>query len=184
MPSSQISGLVSQKLALDSIGTINASAYELNGVPFLQSAVNMSVPNLVATGAAGAATVLNGTFFNTWNQFYTNNSGALMIPAGAVIMLGPTNYSSSLNVIAANWKFLSGTNSFYASTNFSGPYSLVPGLDGFPTNQPMVSIYTPVSGLTTNLQFVDATVIGGVLVGSRTNTLYFTNGILQGVTSP
>jgi len=39
-------------------------------------------------------------------------------------------------------------------------------------------------GITTNLQFVDATVIGGVLVGSRTNTLYFTNGLLMNVTQP
>ena len=39
-------------------------------------------------------------------------------------------------------------------------------------------------GLTTNLQFVDATVVGGVVVASRTNTLYFTNGLLMGVTQP
>ena len=47
----------------------------------------------------------------------------------------------------------------------------------FATNQ-------PATGLTTNLQFVDAVVIGGVLTGTRTNTQCFTNGLLQGITSP
>ena len=43
---------------------------------------------------------------------------------------------------------------------------------------------TVAGGLTTNLQFVDGTLILGAFVPNNTNTLWFTNGLLKNMTSP
>lgn len=144
---------------------MTASGYYFNNVTLQSVFQGMMFPYLFVTNCAGTATNFQGPFGNTWLGFYTNTAnGTLLIPGGYVgSSIDGTNFSTSISLLCSNLTSLRQNLSFYSNTNVTGLYSVNFGHDAMATNQPLVSIYTPLTGLaatySTNATLVAATTL-------------------------
>lgn len=171
--------------ALNAQGVVNAQLYLQDGITLQNLIQYMSFPTLWVTNCTGNAVSANGIMYNTWAGYFTNANNIKLIPKGFYgTGIDGTNFNTAVSLICSNTGAANPGRSFYAnSTNVTGGYQLVTtSTNSWPTNSPIVTIFYP--GMTTNLQFVDADVVGGIFTGTRTNTLCFTNGLLMNVTTP
>ena len=167
-----------------SIGTATSGAFGFDGTSFYLSpastwrkvliegvaANGVNLTNVSAARLATSPSLTNATIYGSataTNWFSYSASGQLNTNSGSRI--------GRVMNLATGKETFTGTNGSidYVAYNVSNNTATFSGNGAGLTNIPSTSI---ISGMTTNLQFTFMT--------TRTNTLYFTNGILMRVTQP